>query len=83
MIEQKGFRWLARIEQWIFRRDTMELAEVETRQLAKIFCFRLIAFLPVFFISLMSIGNVVTYGFANDWGPFQSVFPNHFFYLLR
>jgi hypothetical protein len=61
----------------------MDLAGVETRQLAKIFYFRLVAFFPVFFICLMSVGNVVTLCFANNWGPFQSVFPIHFFYLLR
>jgi hypothetical protein len=79
VIQLKGFGWLAGVERRIFRADTSDLSAVGHRAVGRIFYFRLMAFLPVFLVSCMAVSTVVTLLFANNWGPFDSVFPNAVF----
>lgn len=81
VLQRQGFRWLAGIERRVFRADTMDLAEMETRRLGRVFYFRLAAFLPVFFVCCIGVASVALV-FANNWGPFDSVFPNTTFQAL-
>ncbi|MEW6439782.1 MAG: carotenoid biosynthesis protein [bacterium] len=76
VIQRRGFAWLARIERLIFRADTRNLSAAAPVSLGRIFYFRLAAFLPVFLVSCMAVSTVVTLLAANNWGPFDSVFPN-------
>ncbi len=78
VLQKGGFRWLSGIERWVFRTDTMDLSGMETRRIGKIFYFRLMAFLPIFFICCMVVATAVLLAFGNNWGPFDSVFPNDF-----
>lgn len=79
VIQKRGFAWLSGIEGWIFRKDTMDLAGWEIQRIGKVFYFRLIAFLPIFFICCMFVATAVLLAFGNNWGPFDSVFPNTLF----
>jgi len=83
VLQQKGFAWLSGIEGRIFRADTMDLSGMETRRIAKVFYFRLIVFLPAFFLCCMLLATAVLLAFGNNWGPFDSVFPNRSFEMLR
>ena len=82
VIQKRGFTWLSGIEGWVFREDTMDLSGMETRRIARIFYFRLAAFLPIFFICCTLVATAVTLTIADNWGPFYSVFPNEFFDVL-
>ena len=81
VLQKGGFRWLARIEGKLFRTDTMDLSEMETRQIGKIFYFRLMAYLPIFFVCCIAV-SMTTLAVANNWGPFDSVFPNNTLMLI-
>ena len=76
VIQLKGFRWLSRIEELVFRLNTMDLSGVGTQRLAKVFYFRLIMFLPIFLVCCIGLGLFVSLAFGNNWGPFDSVFPS-------
>ncbi len=78
VLQKGGFRWLSGIERWVFRADTMDLSGMETRRIGKIFYFRLMAFLPLFFICCLVVAPAVLLAFGHSWGPFDSVFPNDF-----
>lgn len=78
VLQKGGFAWLSAIEARIFRADTMDLSGMETVRIGKVFYFRLMAFLPIFFVCCMGVATV-TLTFANNWGPFDSVFPNKTF----
>jgi hypothetical protein len=81
VLQKGGFGWLSGIEGRVFRADTTDLSGMETARIGQIFYFRLMAFLPVFFLCCMVVATV-TLAFANNWGPFDSVFPNHTFQVL-
>jgi Carotenoid biosynthesis protein len=83
VMQRKGFVWLSGIERWIFREDTMDLSGMQIQRVGKVFYFRLIAFFPVFFLCCMLVATVVLVAFGNNWGPFDSVFPNKSFEVLR
>jgi hypothetical protein len=78
VLQKGGFAWLTGIEARIFRANTMDLSDMETGRIGKVFYFRLMAFLPIFFVCCMGV-STVTLAFANNWGPFDSVFPNKTF----
>ena len=59
----------------------MDLTGMATGQVGKVFYFRLMAYLPIFFASCMGVA-AVTLAFANNWGPFDSVFPNNTLNLI-
>lgn len=82
VIQNGGFAWLSGVEARVFRTNTMDLSGMETRRIGKIFYFRLVAYLPVFFLCCMAVATL-TLAFANNWGPFDSVFPNRTFEVLR
>ena len=81
VLQKGGFAWLSGIEGRIFREDTMDLSGMETARIGKVFYFRLMAFLPIFFVCCMGVATV-TLAFANNWGPFDSVFPNSTFGIV-
>ncbi len=79
VVQEGGFAWLAGIERRLFRANTMDLAGMEPRRIAKVFYFRLIVYLPIFFLCCMTVATLVLLAFGNNWGPFDSVFPNQTF----
>jgi len=79
VVQQKGFGWLAFIEGVLFGADTSDLSERDMGFVGKVFYFRLVAFLPVFFVCCTAVAAAVTLLFANNLGPFESVFPNSAF----
>ena len=79
VIQKKGFAWLARIERLLFRLDTSDLSSVEIHQVGRVFYFRLLAYLPVFFLALGVFAGISTILWNNRWGEFNNVFPNPFF----
>lgn len=82
VMQRKGFRWLRGLETRIFRTDTSDLSRMELRRVARIFYFRLVAFVPVLFVCNMTVFAIIAVFFTNNWGPFESVFPNTLFYTL-
>jgi hypothetical protein len=82
VLQKGGFRWLSGVEARVFRTDTMDLAGMDTGRVGRVFVFRLMAFLPIFFLCCTGVATV-TLAIANNWGPFDSVFPNKSFELLR
>lgn len=82
VFQKRGFRWLSGIEGRIFRTDTMDLSDLEAGRIGKIFYFRLVAFLPAFFICCIAVSSA-TLAVANNWGPFDSVFPNNTLSLVN
>jgi hypothetical protein len=79
VLQRRGFRWLSGLERRIFRTDTLDLSGFDLARVGRIFYFRLIVFLPVFFFCCMTVATIVTLSFCNSWGPFDSVFSNTFF----
>ena len=80
VLQLKGFRWLSGIERRIFRTDTSDLSGMDARRIGRVFYFRLIAFLPVFYVCCTTVATIIIITVANNWGPFTSVFPNPLFY---
>jgi uncharacterized membrane protein len=74
VFQRKGFRGLSKIEDLIFKTDTLNLAKTDMRTLANIFYFRLIVFLPVFYLACVVVSSLVAENFTNNNGPFDSVF---------
>jgi uncharacterized membrane protein len=79
VVQMKGFRWLSRLERMAFRQDTSELSGMELVKVGRIFYFRLLAFLPVFFAVLGLVGILTMVLFNNRWGEFNNIFPNPFY----
>ncbi len=75
VMQQKGFRGLSTIERLIFQTNTLDLSTTPLRTIRKIFYFRLMVFLPVFYVVLMLAAGFVVAEFTNNFGPFDSVFP--------
>ncbi len=82
VIQLKGFRGLHGLEQRIFHTDTSDLAGMDMKRLGWVFYFRLACFFPLFFLSCMIVSMIVLLLFGNNWGPFDSVFPNSLFYTI-
>jgi len=76
VIQLKGFRGLSKIEHLIFKTNTKDLSNTPIRTVAKIFYFRLVVFLPVFYLACAIVAGFVGVNFANNYGPFDSVFPS-------
>jgi hypothetical protein len=81
VLQKGGFGWLSRIEGWIFRSDTMDLSGMEAARIGRVFYFRLMAFLPIFFVCCIGVSSIALV-FANNWGPFESVFLNKTFQAI-
>jgi uncharacterized membrane protein len=75
VLQLKGFRGLSIIERLIFKIDTLDLSNIPMRTIGKVFYFRLMVFLPVFYVALMLVAGFVGAKFTNNFGPFDSVFP--------
>jgi uncharacterized membrane protein len=75
VLQRKGFRGLCKIENLIFKTNTLDLTETGMRTVARIFYFRLMVFLPVFFFVCIAVSSIVSTKFGNNFGPFDSVFP--------
>lgn len=75
VLQLKGFRGLSKIEALVFKINTLDLSETPLRTIANIFYFRLVVFLPVFYLACMIVAGVVATRFGNNFGPFDSVFP--------
>ena len=75
VLQHKGFRGLSKIESLIFKTDTLDLSSATLRTIAKVFYFRLCVFLPIFYIACFLVAGFVGTYFANNLGPFNSVFP--------
>jgi hypothetical protein len=75
VLQLGGFRLLNLIEKPIFRMNTLDLTGIDYPKLARIFYFRVIVFLPIFYITCMIVATFVVVNFCNNWGPFDSVFP--------
>ena len=82
VIQRQGFRWLLRWERLLFRQDTADLSEMELYRVGRVFYFRLLAYLPVFFLVLGFFAGVTTALWNNRWGEFHNVFPNPLFELF-
>jgi uncharacterized membrane protein len=74
VLQLKGFRGLSIIEKMIFKTNTYDLSNTDLRIVANIFYFRLIVFLPVFYLSCALVAGFTAAKFANNLGPFNSVF---------
>ncbi len=81
VLQKGGFGWLACVEGKLFGADTMDLSGLEMQRVGRVFYFRLAAFLPIFFVCCIGVSSVAL-AFANNWGPFDSVFPNTVFKAL-
>jgi hypothetical protein len=75
VIQLKGFQWLLRIEKWVFKINTKNLSDTPLKTIGRIFYFRLLVCLPVFYLALTLTSSLVTAFFGNNFGPFESVFP--------
>ena len=82
VLERKGFRLLQGIERKIFHVDTSDLSGMDMKRVGTVFYFRIVAFIPIFFICASTVVNMIALLFANNLGPFQSVFPNNLWYLF-
>ncbi len=76
VIQLKGFRFLSFIERLIFRTDTSDLSEMDIHRVGKVFYFRLIAFLPLFFIANMVLAGITTELWNNRYAPYHNIFPH-------
>ena len=74
VLQLKGFRGLSIIEKMIFKTNTYDLSNASLRMVANIFYFMLIVFLPVFYLSCALVAGFTAAKFANNLGPFNSVF---------
>jgi uncharacterized membrane protein len=74
VFQRSGFRGLSKIENRIFKTDTLDLAQIDMQTIANIFYFRLIVFLPVFYLACVGVSGIVAAYFTNNNGPFDSVF---------
>jgi hypothetical protein len=77
VIRLKGFRWLSKIERPIFHTDTLDLTGMDTKKLGKVFYFRLVVFLPIFFVTMLALTDITTKLWNNRWAPFENVFPHN------
>lgn len=82
VIDRKGFRWLRPLEAFVFRADTADLSGLRGGKMWAFFCFRLLAFLPVFLVVLFSLCGVVAILYGNPSGPREGLFGHDVFDLI-
>jgi hypothetical protein len=78
VIEKGSFGWLRRLESFIFRRDTKDLASADMRTIGRIFYFRTTAFIPVYIIVTALMCIPVQLFLNNRYAPFNNVFPANY-----
>ncbi len=83
IIQKRGFKWLKKIERLIFRADTSDLSGMDEYKRARVFYFRLLAYLPVFFLMLGLFAGFTMVFLNNRWGEFNNVFPNPTYEYFR
>ena len=75
VVQRRGFRWLSGAERLLFRTNTLDLSGMDVYRVGRVFYFRLIAYLPAFFLCCFLVAGVSTALWNNRWGPFNNVFP--------
>ena len=78
VVERGGFRWLERIERIIFRRNTMNMTDMNLWKLRKILYFRTVIYIPIMIITTMVVAGIPTHYWHNRYAPFNNILGREF-----